>query len=186
MNRRDAIQHISLLMGGTLVGGSYLLSGCKNPDAGTMEFTADDIAYLNEIADTILPTTKSPGAKAANVGQAMTVIVKDCYDEKDQKIFHEGMDKLNVYSKKKFDKAFMKLDAPQRHDLLVALDKEANEYQKNKKSEEPSHHFRMMKELTLLCYFTSEVGCTQALRYMERPGRYEGCVPYKPGDKAWA
>jgi hypothetical protein len=48
------------------------------------------------------------------------------------------------------------------------------------------HYFRMMKELALLGYFTSEIGCTQALRYAETPGRYDPCAPYKPGDKAWA
>jgi hypothetical protein len=44
----------------------------------------------------------------------------------------------------------------------------------------------MMKELTMLGYFTSEIGCKQAQRYAETPGRYDPCVPYKKGDKAWA
>jgi hypothetical protein len=50
----------------------------------------------------------------------------------------------------------------------------------------PSHYFRMMKELALLGYFTSEIGCTQAQRYVETPGHYDPCVPYTPGQKAWA
>ena len=50
----------------------------------------------------------------------------------------------------------------------------------------PSHYFRMMKELALLGYFTSEIGYTKALRYVEAPGRYDPCVDYHPGDKAWA
>jgi hypothetical protein len=94
MNRRDALQHIGLLLGGTVVGGQAFLLGCKSETAKEQGFTADDIAYLNEIADTILPTTKTPGAKAANVGKFMTVMVNDCYDEKDQKTFKDGMDKL--------------------------------------------------------------------------------------------
>jgi hypothetical protein len=44
----------------------------------------------------------------------------------------------------------------------------------------------MMKELTLLGFFTSEVGATKALRYVAVPGKYEGCVDYKKGDRAWA
>ena len=55
-----------------------------------------------------------------------------------------------------------------------------------KKKEDPAHYFRMMKELTILGYFTSEIGATQALRYVAVPGRYEGCVPYTKGEKAWA
>jgi hypothetical protein len=44
----------------------------------------------------------------------------------------------------------------------------------------------MMKELALLGYFTSEIGCKQAMRYVEAPGRYDPCIPYKAGDPAWA
>jgi len=44
----------------------------------------------------------------------------------------------------------------------------------------------MMKELALLGYFTSEIGATQALQYVESPGRYDPCVPYKAGDRDWA
>ena len=116
----------------------------------------------------------------------MTVIVNDCYDEKDQKIFMEGIKKLDEASKTKHSKTFMESTPTQRHDLLVALDTEAKDYQKNKKKEDPTHYFRMIKELTLWGYFSSEVGATKALRYVAVPGRYEGCVPYKKGDKAWA
>ena len=186
MNRREAVQYISLLLGGTIAGSSYFLAGCKSNTGVSMVFTPDDISYLDEIADTILPTTSTPGAKAAKVGQFMTVMVNDCYDENDQKIFHEGMNKLDDFSKKTYDDSFMKINAQQRHDLLVKLDQEQKEYMKNKKPEDPSHYFRMMKELTLLGYFTSEIGATQALRYVAVPGRYEGCVPYKKGDRAWA
>jgi hypothetical protein len=68
----------------------------------------------------------------------------------------------------------------------VGLDAEQKQYQKDKKKEDPSHYFRMMKELTLLGYFTSEIGSKQARRYVPVPGRFEGCIPYKKGDKAFA
>lgn len=186
MKRREAVQYISILIGGTVVGSSYFLSGCKSNTGVSMNFTNDDISWLDEVSDTILPATKTPGAKAAKVGQFMTVMVNDCYDAKDQKIFHEGIGKLDDFSKKTYNDPFMKITPQQRHDLLVKLDAEQKEYMKNKKKEDPSHYFRMMKELTLLGYFTSEIGCTQARRYVETPGRYDGCVPYKKGDKAWA
>lgn len=189
MNRRDAISRVGLLLGGTIVGANMFLEGCKPADkkeGGNLTFQPDAAAYLDEIAETILPATSTPGAKAAKVGAFMIVMVNDCYTKDDQKIFHEGMDKLNEASTKKFDKAFMAITPQQRHDLLVEIDKEQRDYMSKKKQEDPSHYFRMLKELTLLGYFTSEVGATQALRYVETPGKYEGCVPYKKGDKAWA
>ena len=190
MNRRDALSRVALLMGGTVIGANIFLEGCKPADKKAMtglDFQPEDIAYLDEIADTILPTTaSSPGAKAAAVGTFMTVMVKDCYEERDQKIFTEGMQKLQDACKKKNGKYFMESTPQQRHDLLVELDKEQKEDGKNKKKDDPQHYFRMMKELTLLGYFTSEIGSTKALRYIESPGRYEACIPYKKGDKAWA
>ena len=151
-----------------------------------MTFNDADIAFLDEVADTILPTTKTPGAKAAKTGQFMTVMVNDCYEEKDQKIFHEGMKKLDDLANKTYDNSFVKITPQQRHDLLVKLDQEQKDYMKNKKKEDPSHYFRMMKELTMLGYFTSKIGCTEARRYFETPGKFEGDIPYKKGDKAFA
>ena len=91
MNRREAVQYISLLLGGTIIGSNYFLEGCKSKTGVSMVFTPEDISFLDEVADTILPATKTPGAKAAKVGQFMTVMVNDCYEAADQKIFHEGM-----------------------------------------------------------------------------------------------
>ena len=186
MERREAVKYIGLLLGGTLVGVNSIITGCKSGDSKEMSFTQDDIAFLDEVAETILPATSTPGAKAAKVGQFMTVMVNDCYEADDQKIFHDGMEKINDAADKKFNQSFMKLTPQQRHQLLVELDKEQKEYMGKKKKEDRSHYFRMMKELTLLGYFTSEVGATQALRYVPVPGRFEGCIPYKKGDKAFA
>ena len=167
------------------------LSGCKNTPqqnlgAGGTNFSNDDIAYFDEISETILPATDTPGAKEAKVGAFMAIIVKDCYTEAEQKTFLDGMKKLDDASKQKNGKSFMESTADQRHDLLVSLDKEAKDYMSSKKKEDPSHYFRMMKELTLWGYFTSEPGATKALRYVAVPGKYVGCMDYKKGEKAWA
>jgi len=186
MNRREAISSVALLLGGTILGAEAFLSGCKTKSELGVSFSPGDISFLDEVAETILPATGTPGAKAAKVGEFMTVMVRDCYEEKDQKVFMDGMKKLDEASKTKNGKSFMDSTPQQRHDLLVALDAEQKEYQKNRKEGEPTHYFRMMKELTLSGYFTSEVGATKALRYVAVPGKYEGCIDYKKGDKAWA
>lgn len=198
MNRRDALARVAIIMGGTLIGGDYLLSSCSSPaekkdtkaSAAVKKekplLSQDQVAYLNEVGETILPTTKTPGAKAADVGSFMAVMVKDCYEPKDQQIFLEGLTKLEQASKQKSGKGFLESTPEQRTALLTALDAEQKNYSKTKTLEAPNHYFRMMKELTLLGYFTSEVGATKALRYLPVPGKYDGCVPYKKGDRAWA
>jgi hypothetical protein len=188
MNRREALNTVALLMGGTVIGGSLFLQGCSGgyKKAEGLPLTPQQLALLDEIGETIIPTTNTPGAKAAQIGAFMQVMVTDCYEEKDQKIFLEGMNKLNDAARQAYKNDFLTLSPEQRTALLTTLDKEASDYAKNKKKEEPAHYFTMMKQLTLLGYFTSEVGATQALRYVAVPGKYEGCIEYKKGDRAWA
>lgn len=188
MTRRDLLQNVAILLGGSIVGGSvFSLSGCKSSDKEVNAlFSESQVAFMNEIADTILPETSSPGAKAANVGNFMAVMVLDCYTERDQQVFLEGLKKIDELSEKQFNNSFVKADPKQRTELLTALDKEQKEFQAKKGKDDPSHYFRMMKELSVLGYFSSKEGATMALRYLPVPGKYEGSFPYKKGDKAWA
>lgn len=186
MNRREAISAVGWMLGGTVVGANMLISCSSNAAKVNDLFDEDQVAMLDEVGETILPATDTPGAKAANIGAFMAIMVQDCYKPEDQKVFMNGLKQLDEASDEKFGKKFMKLDAKQRTAFLTAMDGEQKQYMINKEPEQPSHYFRMMKELTMLGYFTSEVGATQALRYVAIPGRYEGCIDYKKGDKAWA
>src|SRR3954469_9847601 len=221
ITRRQAVLRGSALLGGAaLIGSTAWITGCntEKPAAiGGEAFTNDDVAYLDEIADTILPTTSTPGAKAAKTGAFMALMVRDTYKPNDQQRFRDGMKKVDDATQKAHNVSFMKATPDQRLAILTALDKEqvsqskAQQEAKRKealahmpdqrKESAPGtdvgattavqentgpHYFRMMKELALLGYFTSEIGCTQAMRYAETPGRYDPCAPYKPGDKAWA
>ncbi len=186
MNRRELLKMVAAATGGVVIGGEFFLAGCKNPDAsiGTSNtFTESDIAFLDEVAETIFPKTSTPGAKDAKVGQYMTVFVSDCYDQQQQDAFHAGMKSLNDACKKMHGHDFMKAEPAHRKELLVALDKERDEYQKTKKKEDPNHYFQAFKQLTIMGYFTSKEGREGATNYQPVPGKYQGDIPYKKGDK---
>jgi hypothetical protein len=217
ITRREAILRVTALLGGvTLVGGSALLTGCREPNTD-LPFTPEEIAFLDEVAETILPQTSTPGAKAVNTGAFMALIVTDSYNPGDRRIFRKGMRSLDKAVKQAHDVSFMEATTQQRLDVMNVLDREQkiqgdalrDEHLKRAEAfltdqrkeaapgadvgaasaitaDPPAHYFRMMKELALLGYFTSEIGCTQAQRYLETPGRFDPCVPYVPGDKAWA
>ena len=187
MNRREAIRQVTAMLGGVVfVGSGDLLTAVEHAHArvtasrtqiGT--FTAQDIALLDEVADTILPETKTPGAKAAKVGSFMAVMVTDTYDDPQQAIFRDGMRKLN-------GAGFMTKSPAERLAFLEQLDREQKTYMDTRAQGAPVHYFREMKELTLFGYFTSEIGCSQAMRYRETPARFDPCVPYTPGETTWA
>src|SRR5688572_23768275 len=108
MDRREMLRMIALATGTAFIGGEFFLSGCKNPEAGSsLQFSTDDIAFLDEVGETILPKTNTPGAKDAKVGAFMAIMVNDCYPAADQKVFHEGLTKLNDACKGMHDVSFM-------------------------------------------------------------------------------
>jgi len=187
MNRREALEKVAFLVGGTVIGGQLFLAGCKStPKSVNALFNDDQVAFLNEVGETILPTTQTPGAKAADVGSFMAIMVLDCYTPADQKVFMAGLTKIDDESNKMFNKKFLDCDAKQRNVLLTYLDKAQKQESKLPKPGIQYQYFSMIKQMTLLGYFTSEVGCTKALRYVPVPGHYDGNLPYKKGDKAWA
>jgi len=208
MNRRELIRMIAVATGGVVIGGEFFLAGCKNPDAGpSMTFSEDDIAFLDEIAETIFPKTATAGAKEAKVGQFMTVMVNDCYKKEDQEVFHTGMKELDKACNKMHSHDFMKASPEHRKELLVSIEKEVKDTKEQRKAEfekmqddlekkaqangdtnferktMPAHYFTMMKQLTILGYFTSKEGRTSATRYEPVPGKYVGDLDYKKGDK---
>jgi hypothetical protein len=236
ISRREAIRRVSALLGGVaFVGGNRLLAAVENaslPAGGTVgEFTVADIAFLDEIAETILPETKTPGAKAAKTGAFMALMVTDSYWPAEQKVFREGMRKVDEAMKKAHNVSFMQATPAQRIAVLTVLDREQKRVmdardaaERKEKGLAPlpvddtaskadpnlqgdqnenlppvagvsalgeapkkaAHYFRMMKELALLGYFTSEIGYTKVMRYAEVPGRFDPCLPYTPGEPAWA
>jgi Gluconate 2-dehydrogenase subunit 3 len=204
MERRELLKMIAVLTGGAVIGGDVFLAGCKSKTTDASVFSVDNIALLDEVGETIIPTTTTPGAKATKIGDFMKTIVTDCYTEDQQKVFAEGIAGLNEACKKANGKSFMECDADQRKSFLVALEKEAKVYnaqrdEKEKEAKEkakkemnpdfvgaPSHYYTMVKQLTLWGYFSSEIGSKQALRWVPVPGKYDGALPYKKGDKAWA
>jgi hypothetical protein len=190
LSRREALYRVSALFGGAaLIGHAALLTGCAPADAvarsGATAFSAQDVALLDEIAETILPATSTPGAKAAGVGPFIATMVMDSYTAVQQRIFRAGLETLERECRRVSGVTFMTATPQQRLALLERIDREQFEGGGRTQRGEP-HYFRMLKELTLLGYFTSEIGYTQALRYAETPGRFDPCIPYNPGDKAWA
>ncbi|RZJ70540.1 MAG: gluconate 2-dehydrogenase subunit 3 family protein, partial [Flavobacterium sp.] len=104
MDRREAVKSVAFLIGGALSATTIatLFDSCNEPGKnGENLFTDNHQKIVTELADIIIPTTaKSPGAKAANVGPFITMMMKDCYPEDAQAAFVKGLDDLEDRSKK--------------------------------------------------------------------------------------
>ena len=164
------------------MGAEVFLSGCSKPEAPANLFSDDLVLLLDEIGETVLPETdQSPGAKTALIGAFMKSIVEDCYDEQERKIFIQGVNEVASVAQEKYQNSFINLSPDEKLALLTQFDREAHEESANGQV----HFFTMIKQLTIWGYFSSETGATKALRFNPVPGRYQGCLPYQPGEPAW-
>jgi len=211
LSRRDVIQRVTALLGGAaLAGGDRLLAFTFDTDArvlamaqGAGSFSAADVALLDEIAETILPETSTPGAKAAKTGAFMALMASAVYSDRNREVLRDGLRRIDEACRAAHGAPFMTASPVQRLSLLETLDREQRTFTEERATPARSraplpgdpdeerertdvHYFRLMKELALQGYFTSEVGYTRAMRYVEAPGRFDPCTPHAPGDKTWA
>ena len=183
MDRREAVKYISFMMGGAMIGGTAIISGCKTSVKVEEMFSPEEIALLDEVGDTIIPDTDTPGAKATAIGAFMALMVKDTYTPEDQVVFKDGILQIQALANEQFGANFEAITAEDKHTLLSALNDQIMD--ENLPKESIPQYFRMMKQLTLLGYFTSEIGATQARRYTAVAGKYDPCIEYQKGDRAW-
>ena len=189
---------MATLMGASVLGPRLLaatLDSTNSPDAAPA-FAPAERALLDEIGDTIIPTTDIPGAKAVGIGAFIAMMVRECYGAPNQAAFKDGLAKIGNSFASRFGGTFLTGSPADRTTLLNELDAEQKRFTAETRrqraaavpppeDEEPLHYFRMMKELTILGYFSSELGCTKALRFTEVPGRFDGAAPYQKGEHAW-
>jgi len=173
--RRAALERLSLLLGGALSPQiSASLMGQVLNEGPSVAVTPEQTTLLAEIAEVIIPTTNTPGAKAAAVEAFIIRVLRDCHPLAEQESFYAGLAKIDAAGRQAHGKAFAEL-APDQKIALVRTT-----------AEQDKAFFKRLREFVVTGYFISEVGATQALEYLPVPGRFEGDVPMQPGQKAWA
>ena len=186
MHRRDALSLMSAVTAHALFA-SVVAEAATAIDATGEPWSPKWIpkeraAMLEALVDTVLPATDTPGAKDARVHVFVDLALRDCYTADEQRLFTTGLDALAADCTKQHGRPFEACSAEQRTALLVPLD--AASYKPDTGAR--GSFVRIMKDLALVGFFTSQIGATQVLAYEKVPGGYRGCVELGPGQKAWA
>ena len=113
MNRREAVARLVALTGIAIVGGDALLTGCR-PDKTARPFTPADIALMDEVGETILPATDTPGAKAVGIGAFMAMMVSDCYDDRHHGVVTDGLGAIDAMARQRHGKSFVEISPAER------------------------------------------------------------------------
>jgi len=193
MHRREALRNVAFLLGGAISASTMgvLFESFTLPEneKNFVSFSVQDEKIFAEFANIIVPTTKSsPGAKAAGLGKFIPMMMKDCYPATMQTSFARGFQQLQEKAIKDFSKNYMSLTVAEKTKLMVDLRlmSIAQKETKAPENQDLAYFFVTARDLTLLGYYASEIGCTQAREYILVPGRYDGNAPLKPGQKSWA
>lgn len=200
MDRREAIQKIAILLGGTLsaptlMAMTRLEQGIYTEGGVVLSLTEAQRRIVAEVAEMIIPKTDTVGAKDVGVPAFIEMMLKDCYTALEHQSFMEGVIALEKVQ-------FMDMTAAQRTETLKKVEAETKQLMKAREVKQTKMgdnddkevmkaqpkgipFWRLMKELTLLGYFTSEAGTKASFDYVQIPSKLE-VIKLKPNQKAYA
>lgn len=176
MNRRDLLGMLGAAVGSPMVWGrsadELLALGralhrrAHGPPLRILD--ARQSALVATIAELIIPTTDTPGARAAKVPEFIDLIVAEWFTPEERQRFLAGLAGLEA-------RGFLSLARPQQVAALSDLDAEVTRLRQSG-GDAAKHFFHQIKWLTVYGYYTSEIGATQELKDEVIPGRYDPCV----------
>jgi hypothetical protein len=193
MERRDAIKYTTMLMGTALSASTLasMLAGCAVDASSDWElvfFTPEEVAFISEVSETMLPKTKTPGGKEAMVDRYLDTIRPLRYTTEENIKFKEDLNVLMTKAKEDLGKIFTSASKEDKLMWLGKTDQVAFEVI-NKKLDLPKLErpfYLDLKEQILAGYFLSEIVAKEYFAYDSIPGKYLGCIPYEEVGKAWA
>lgn len=165
MNRRQAIYR-TLILGAALATPSWTMNlFATNHDVAKTPFflSSSENELMTVLVDTILPKTATPSASEAGVPEFINMMLKDCYKQSEQDLFKKGLSEI--------DPGFVAMNTEARNAVLAKM--EVDSMATLKVNPRGATFWKLLKEITLLGYFTSEIGMTQAMEYVPIPGKFE-------------
>lgn len=170
MERRRAVKQMALIAGGLLAMPDWANAWTKaSVVTDHALFDPTQAETLTEVVDTLIPASDTLGAKALNVPDFVQKMLTDCYEPVVQQNVSEGLNAVEAVAKASFGQSFTACDTAQRLDVLKQL-QAAPETNRNE-------FYKLIKNLTIQGYTTSEYVMTKFLNYNMVPGHYYGCVP---------
>jgi gluconate 2-dehydrogenase gamma chain len=193
MDRREALKRTAWIMGGAVSAPAIMgiLKGCKAEPTLDWKptFLSEEQGLLvSQVSDIIIPKTETPGAKEVGVPRFIDEMLREVYTKEDQDTFINALKEFSDEAVKQQGDPFVELDAAKQLEFVTAQHDAAVKAAKETKPAPPRPFVLMMKELTMLGFFTSKAGATEVLQYEPVPGAYKGCLPLSEAGngKTWA
>ena len=132
------------------------------------------LTLLEWVAETIIPLTDTPGARAVDCHGFINHQLFHCYSKK---YWQRTISLLEVIEKRalaQFAQSFYTLQQGLREQLLLEIERS-----------ELRDDFKWLKALVCFGYYTSELGANLELNYLAVPGKYRS-IKINADTKAWS
>ncbi len=194
MNRRTAVKSLGLLLGAAVSPGvaRAISAGYRAPAPGVpyRVLTAEQGELLATLVEIIIPATDTPGARAARVDAYIDGLLADVFRADEREQFLAGLADVDVRARAQHGVIFVEATPEQRVTLMQAMAEEGKNApprpRRRRARPEAGPFFPWLKELTVVGYYTSEIGATQELKYVHVAGKYDGDVPYRTVGRAYS
>ncbi len=168
---------------------SSIFPGCKGnvleidtANYSSTIFAEKDFEFLKSLANILLPSSDTPGAKSTGVVQIMDKIETAIQDDDQLNSLSKSVELLNNHFSTKGDGiSLFDMDESKAIELVTSVDQNLTNG-----DWDTATAYKFVKQ-KLIHYFlnTEEVG-TQLLNHLPVPGEYQACIPLEDtGGKAW-
>jgi hypothetical protein len=169
LDRRALVFGAIFLLGGAAALTRFTRKPQLRTGAQAAAFSGDQFALLEQVADTLIPSTDTPGALAAGVPGFVRDMLTHWASASTRSEIIDVLESIERQAWAQFGAAFLELAPERRLAVLSRYDEDALSRQ------DPA--YARFKYLVLVGYYQSEIGATQELRYELVPGAWRSCLP---------
>jgi hypothetical protein len=181
MDRRELLSIAALLLGSSVSSSCTraILSAGGVPRGEPELLDRNQVLKVSQLSEVIIPQTDTAGAIQAGVPEFIHRVVAQWYTPRERAVFLAGLKLVDAESHARFGGDFVSATHHQKIAVLQAFEA------KDRNSRERAF-FEQLKELTVLGYYTSEIGSRQELVYRPVPGVYHGHALFGAADRQFA
>lgn len=153
--------------------GCFRSSGRATIELSNLTISEEDEQLLEDVTETLIPATDTPGAKELLLHLFVLKMVDDCHSPDDQQQFVSGLNAFAGWARKTSGEPFGRADASVRAALLQGVE--------NSGEEDIVRFYSITKRRTIQGYLNSQYVMTNLIKYELVPGRYDGYVRVTAG-----
>jgi len=169
LNRRALLAGAVFLLGGAAALTRFSRKSTGQAAGDVPALTAEQIAVLEQVSDTMIPATDTGGAIDAGVPAFIREMLEQWGSSATRAEISAVLDAIEKLGWTRFGMTFIEMPPERRLAVLQEFDA----------ARIAAHDgaYRKFKWLVLIGYYHSEVGATHELRFELVPGAWRACLP---------